>query len=309
MKIVFMGTPQFAVPCLRRLYETEEVAAVFTQPDKPRGRGNKFTASPVKEFAESKAIPVYQPVSMKKGNDAAQALKILKDIAPELIIVAAFGQILPQEILDLPKHGCICIHASLLPKFRGAAPIQYAIMDGERVTGITSMQMDSGVDTGDMLISSSLVIGENETAPELSVRLSFLGADVMTETINAVKSGTLSPVKQGNVNSSYAGMIAKEQSCLDFTETAETLRNKIHAVTGFGFVDGKRFKIFRSFLTDTPSQQAPGTLIQDGDKLYVNTGDNLLGISELQTEGGKRQSAETYLNGHTITDEVVTRHE
>ena len=176
MKIIFMGTPEFAVPCLRTLAESgHEVAAVFTQPDKPKGRGYKLIPTPVKAAALEYGIPVYQPLSLRKGEDAGEAMRILREAAPELIVVTAYGQILPTEILELPKYGCINIHASLLPKYRGAAPINWVLLNGEKETGVTSMQMSEGLDTGDMLIKKRTDIGDNETYEELYARLSAMG--------------------------------------------------------------------------------------------------------------------------------------
>ena len=192
MKIVFMGTPDFSVPCLKALCKSgHNVAAVYTQPDKPKGRGYKMIPTPVKKCAKEFNIPVYQPKSLRKGEDAEKAVENLGEIAPDLIIVVAYGQILPQSILDLPRYGCINIHASLLPEYRGAAPIQWCILDGKTETGVTSMKMESGLDTGDMLIKRSISIGENETSSELHDRLSELGAEVLLETIQALESGTL----------------------------------------------------------------------------------------------------------------------
>ncbi|MGN0675259.1 MAG: methionyl-tRNA formyltransferase, partial [Oscillospiraceae bacterium] len=210
MNIVFMGTPDFAVPCIKALIESgENVQAVFTQPDKPKGRGYKLTPPPVKEIALTYNIPVYQPVSLKKGDDAENSLKILKELSPDLIIVVAYGKILPKAILDIPKY-CINVHASLLPKYRGAGPIQWSVLNGEKVTGVTTMLMAEGLDTGDMLLSKSVEIGDNETASELHDRLSVLGAEVLLETIKAVKADDLIPIKQDDSLSNYAPMLTKD---------------------------------------------------------------------------------------------------
>ena len=249
MKIVFMGTPDFSVPCLKALCKSgHNVAAVYTQPDKPKGRGYKMIPTPVKKCAEEFNIPVYQPKSLRKGEDAEKAVENLGEIAPDLIIVVAYGQILPQSILDLPRYGCINIHASLLPEYRGAAPIQWCILDGKTVTGVTSMKMESGLDTGDMLIKRSISIGENETSSELHDRLSELGAEVLLETIQAIESGTLKSEKQDDERSTYAKMITKEMSRLDFNENAQTVHNVIRGVTGFTMLDGKRLKIYGSII-------------------------------------------------------------
>ena len=188
MNIVFMGTPDFAVPCLKTLAEsTHTVSAVFTQPDKPKGRGYKMIPTPVKKAAQEYNIPVYQPLSLRKGEDAEAGMKLLKELSPDLIVVTAYGQILPEEILNLPKYGCINIHASLLPAYRGAAPINWCILNGESKTGVTSMQMDKGLDTGDMLLRRETEIGENETYQELYDRLAVMGGEVLADTIKAVE--------------------------------------------------------------------------------------------------------------------------
>ena len=208
MKIVFMGTPDFSVPCLKALAENGyDIPAVFTQPDKPKGRGYKMIPPPVKKCAEEYNIPVFQPLSLRKGEDAEKSLKTLEEIAPDLIIVVAYGQILPKEILELPILGCINIHASLLPEYRGAAPIQRSILDGKTKTGVTSMMMSEGLDTGDMLIKRETQIGEDETSAELTDRLSEIGAELLLETVKAAEEGTLKPEKQDDSLSCYAKMI------------------------------------------------------------------------------------------------------
>ena len=302
MKIVFMGTPEFAVPCLRMLAESShEVAAVFTQPDKPKGRGYKFIPTPVKAAALEYDLPVYQPVSLRKGDDAESSMQILKDIAPDLIVVTAYGQILPKEILELPVHGCINIHASLLPKYRGAAPINWVLLNGESTTGVTSMQMSEGLDTGDMLISSSVEIGENETYQELYTRLADLGGRVLAETLEAVENGSLKPEKQDDSLSCYSPMIRKEMSALDFSENAQKLHNTIRGVTGFTMLGGKRLKVFRSHISDNIAQGAePGT-IADAAAFEVVCGDGrILCFDEVQLEGSKRMKTADFLRGKKL---------
>ncbi|MBQ5336107.1 MAG: methionyl-tRNA formyltransferase, partial [Oscillospiraceae bacterium] len=197
MNIVFMGTPDFAVPSLKALADAgENVTAVFTQPDKPKGRGYKMIPTPVKEAALEMNIPVYQPLSLRKGDDAAEAFEVLKQNAPDLIVVVAYGQILPEEILSLPKHGCINVHGSLLPEYRGAAPMQWCLLNGEKKTGVTTMMMDKGLDTGDMLVKSEIEIGENETFAELHDRLAECGAETLVKTLEALKNGTLTRTPQ-----------------------------------------------------------------------------------------------------------------
>lgn len=300
MKIIFMGTPDFAVPCLKALCENgHEVSGVFTQPDKPKGRGYKMIPTPVKICAQEYNIPVYQPLSLRNGDDAQEAFNTLEKLAPELIIVVAYGQILPQNVLDLPKHGCINIHASLLPEYRGAAPIQWCLLDGKEVTGVTSMMMEAGLDTGDMLIKKSLDIGENETASELHDRLSQLGAQVLIETVKAVEEGTLKPEKQDDSKSCYAKMITKDMSRLDFNETAQTVHNIIRGITGFTMLEGKRLKIYKSVI-EGESNAAAGTVVNP-DNFTVVCGDGkCIRFIEVQYEGSKRMKAEDFLRGRKL---------
>ena len=304
MKIVFMGTPDFAVPCLRTLTESgHEIAAVFTQPDKPKGRGYKLIPTPVKAAAEEYGIPVYQPLSLRKGDDAEEAMKTLRDIAPELIVVTAYGQILPKEVLELPKHGCVNIHASLLPKYRGAAPINWVILNGEKETGVTSMQMSEGLDTGDMLIKKSTEIGENETYEELYARLSDMGGEVLAETIKAIESGDLHPEVQDDSLSCYSPMIRKEMSALDFSKSAADIHNTIRGVTGFAMLEGKRLKVFRSELSDKKYPNAENGAVVDTKSFAVKCGDGGAVIfREVQPEGKKRMNTEDFLRGKKLTE-------
>lgn len=303
MKVVFMGTPDFAVPCLRALAEGGcEVAAVFTQPDKPKGRGYKMIPTPVKLAAEEYGIPVYQPLSLRKGEDAEESMRILNDIAPELIVVTAYGQILPKEILELPKHGCVNIHASLLPRYRGAAPINWVLLNGETETGVTSMQMSEGLDTGDMLIRRSTKIGENETYEELYARLSAMGGEVLMDTIKAIESGTLSPEKQDDAQTCYSPMIRKEMSALDFTKTAAEVHNTIRGVTGFAMLEGKRIKVYRSKISDDIAPNAADGEIVDTASFTVKCGDGrCVTFLEVQPEGKKRMKTEDFLRGKKLT--------
>lgn len=300
MKIVFMGTPDFAVPCLRTLAESShEVAAVFTQPDKPKGRGYKMIPTPVKAAAQEYGIPVYQPLSLRKGDDAAESMDILKNIAPDLIVVTAYGQILPKEILELPKHGCINIHASLLPKYRGAAPINWVLLNGEKETGVTSMQMSEGLDTGDMLIKRTAEIGENETYAELYSRLADMGGEVLAETIAAIESGTLKPEVQDDAQSCYSPMIRKEMSALDFTKTAAEVHNTIRGVTGFTILGGKRLKVFASEISDNVAHSETG-VITDPDVFAVSCSDGTVVFREVQLEGSKRMKTADFLRGKKL---------
>ncbi len=301
MKIVFMGSPEFSVPCLKVLAESShEIAAVFTQPDKPRGRrGNQLVPTAVKSAALEYGYKVYQPLSLKKGDDAENSMKILKDISPDLIVVTAYGQILPKEILELPRYGCINIHASLLPKYRGAAPINWVILNGEKETGVTSMQMSEGLDTGDMLIKKSTPIDKNETYEELYARLSVMGGEVLRETLDAIENNTLTPEKQNDELSCYSPMIKKEMSALDFTKSAQEVHNIIRGVTGFTILDGKRIKIFRSEVSDISGET--GT-VSDEKKFAVACGDGKSVVfTEVQPEGKKRMKTDDFLRGKKLT--------
>ncbi len=304
MKIVFMGTPDFAVPCLRTLAESaHEVAAVFTQPDKPKGRGYKLIPTPVKAAAAEYDIPVYQPLSLRKGEDAEESMRVLREISPDLIVVTAYGQILPKEILELPKYGCINIHASLLPKYRGAAPINWVLLNGEKETGVTSMQMSEGLDTGDMLIKRATPIGENETCEELYARLSAMGGEVLAETIDALEKGSLSPEVQDDSLSCYSPMIRKEMSALDFSKTAAEVHNTIRGVTGFTMLEGKRLKVFASRIAEGSFDSAENGSVVDTKRFAVKCGDGRAVIfTEVQPEGKKRMKTEDFLRGRKLTE-------
>ena len=301
MKIVFMGTPDFAVPCLKVLAESShEVSAVFTQPDKPKGRGYKMIPTPVKSVALEYGLPVYQPLSLRKGDDAQQALEILKNISPDLIVVTAYGQILPKEILELPKYKCINIHASLLPKYRGAAPINWCLLNGETETGVTSMLMSEGLDTGDMLIKKSTDIGKNETYQELYARLAEMGGEVLLETVGSIEKGTLSPQKQDDSLSCYSPMIRKEMSSLDFSKSVREIHNTIRGVTGFTLLNGKRLKVFNSEIVAGSSDAENGTVINP-DNFTVKCGDGgLIKFDEIQLEGSKRMKTADFLRGKKL---------
>ncbi|WP_242848166.1 methionyl-tRNA formyltransferase [Ruminococcus sp. HUN007] len=302
MNIVFMGTPDFAVPSLKALVNAgENVTAVFTQPDKPKGRGYKMIPTPVKEAALEMNIPVYQPLSLRKGEDAETALNILKENAPDLIVVVAYGQILPEAILTLPKHGCINVHGSLLPEYRGAAPMQWCLLNGEKKTGVTTMMMDRGLDTGDMLIKSEIPVGENETFAELHDRLAVCGAETLIETITSLKNGTLERTPQDDSLSTYSPMITKNMSLIDFKEPACKIHNTVRAITGYAFLEGKRIKFFRSVLTGKKSDCEPGTVTGTSSEFLVVCGDGgVIEFTEVQPEGSKRMKAADYLRGSKL---------
>ncbi|MBQ3161670.1 MAG: methionyl-tRNA formyltransferase [Oscillospiraceae bacterium] len=312
MNIVFMGTPDFAVPCLQALIDSNEnVQAVFTQPDKPKGRGYKLTPPPVKELALTHNIPVYQPVSLKNGEDAENTMKILEELSPDLIIVVAYGKILPKAILDLPKY-CINVHASLLPKYRGAGPIQWSVLNGEKVTGVTTMLMAEGLDTGDMLLSKSVEIGENETASELHDRLSVLGAEVMLETIQAVKNNTLTPVKQDDSLSCYAPMLTKDMCAIDFSKSAQEVHNHIRGLSSFPgamtMLNGKRLKVYKSVCTNETFDNISSGTVVNADNFTVVCGDGkCVKFIEVQAEGSKRMNTADYLRGKSIEKGTVLK--
>ncbi|MBR0541412.1 MAG: methionyl-tRNA formyltransferase [Clostridia bacterium] len=302
MRIVFMGTPEFSVPCLERLVsDGEEVVGVFTQPDKPKGRGYEMAFSPVKECAIKHNIPVFQPKSMKTG----EALEILKELNPDLSIVVAYGKILPADILYAPKYNSINIHASLLPRYRGSAPIQWCVINGEKESGVTSMLMDEGIDTGDMLIKDSVEITENMTAGELHDKLSELGAEVLSKTVKALKNGELKPVKQNDDESCYAPMLTKELCPVDFTKSAQEVHNSIRGLSPWpvatAVLDGKKVKIHSSVLSQFIAQAQAGEIVRADGALTVMCGDGkCIDITEIQLEGKKKMSVKDFLLGHKV---------
>ncbi len=295
MKIVFMGTPDFAVPCLQALLDHPyEVVGVFTQPDKPKGRGYQLTPPPVKELAVSKGIPVSQPTTLRDGT-ALEQLKIWK---PDLIVVVAYGKFLPKEILELPRLGCINVHASLLPKYRGAGPIQWAILNGETVTGVTTMYMAEGMDTGAMLERASLEIGPDETADELHDRLSVLGAKLLLSTVDKAEKGTLQPEKQDDSLASYAPMLTKDLSHIDFSQPAQKIHNQIRGLSSwpaaYTSYQGKRLKVYKSCMRDGSGE--PG-LLMDPKRMIVACGEGAIELVEVQYEGSRKMSGEEFLRG------------
>ena len=260
MRIVFMGTPDFAVPCLRALIDDgNEIPAVFTQPDKPKGRGYAMTPPPVKVCALEHDIPVFQPNTLRDG----EALGIMSELEPDMIVVVAYGKILPKEILELPRLGCVNVHASLLPEYRGAAPIQWAVLDGKKKTGVTAMLMDVGLDTGDMLMKAELEIGENETADELHDRLSELGAELIVRTVHSAQEGRLVREKQDDSRSTYASMLTKEMSVIDFRRPASEVHNKVRGLNSWpgasAVFGGKRIKIHRTLVRSEKGE--PGQVL------------------------------------------------
>lgn len=300
MRIVYMGTPEFAVPSLERLIaDGHEVTLVITQPDKPVGRKQILTPPPVKVCAQVHSIPVYQPVSMKHE----EVLQVLTREVPDLIVVAAYGKILPAAVLELPRYGCINVHASLLPAYRGAAPIQWAVINGEPVAGVTTMQMDVGLDTGDMLQKCSREVPEDMTAGELHDLLAVDGAQLLSDTLKALESGTLSAQKQPP-ESNYAPMLDKSVSPLDFTKPASVLHNQVRGLNPWPSANcrlhGKVLKVHKTVLGE-PTTQSAGT-VTALDPLSVACGDgNSLRLLEVQYEGKQRMRTEDFLRGHAVS--------
>lgn len=306
MKIIFMGTPEFSVPSLKCLIERHEVIGVFTQPDRPKGRGNKLTMSPVKEIALKYNIPVYQPIRIKNDIDM---INIIKDLQPDLIIVVAFGQILPKVILDIPKYGCINLHASLLPKFRGAAPINWAIIKGEKESGNTTMLMNEGLDTGDMLLSQRVSITEEMNAGNLHDILMENGAELLLDTIDGVVSGNIICTKQVDDESTYASMLNKELAKINWEDSSQNISNLIRGLNpgpiAYTHYNEEVMKIYDSEVLNIRPTLLPGNIIdvtKEGVKVATTNG--VLLIKKLQFPGGKPMRVEEYIKGHTIEKET-----
>ena len=295
MRIIFMGTPEFAVPSLQALIESAEVVCVVTQPDKPKGRGHKLQPPPIKIFAEKNNIPVLQPPKLKPPEVIAK----LESFHADLIVVTAYGKILPQAILDLPKFGCINVHASLLPRYRGAAPIEWSIINGEKFTGVTIMQMNAGLDTGDMLASKRVEISDEMILPELKEILSTEGAKLLIETINRLDEVT--PIKQDDSLSNYAPMLTKDTGKIDWNKSAREIHNLVRGLYGgaYGFINEQKFKIWRTKISEQ-FQLAAGEIKIIGRKIFIGTGDGTLEILELQAPNSKKMDAASYLLCHSI---------
>ena len=303
MRIVFMGTPDFAVPSLRALVAAgHDICGVFTQPDKPKNRGMKLQASPVKEFSITENIPVFQPLKMRDG----EALSILRELGPELIVVAAYGKILPVDILELPAKGCINVHSSLLPKYRGSAPINWAILNGDEETGVTIQYMAEGVDTGDIIAAKSTLIFPEENAQELYYRLADIGAELVTQVVANMEQGDVSAVPQDHALASHAPMLSKELSDIDWTRSAREIHNQVRGLypwpSAIAFIDGVRCKINKTALCPEKTNKAPGSFVQadkKGMKIACRDGE-VLEIVDLQPDGKKRMQATAFLLGHPI---------
>jgi methionyl-tRNA formyltransferase len=305
LRLAFMGTPEFACPTLQALIDRgEQVVAVVTQPDRPKGRGQQLAAPPVKLLAERSGIPVLQPAKVR----APEFIEVMRELKPDLIVVIAFGQILPKTLLDIPRHGCINVHASLLPRYRGAAPINWSIVNGESETGVTTMQMDVGLDTGDMLLKKATPISPDEDAQGLHDRLSLIGAEALAETLDLLVAGRLAPVKQDDALSSYAPMLKKEDGLIDWDRPPRAIRDLVRGLTpwpgAYTFLDDKVLKIFRCQVAG--GSGAPGTVLQaDRTGLVIACRDGSLLIEELQLEGKKRLSARDFLAGYNVKPAAI----
>lgn len=301
-RIVFMGTPDFAVPALNKLLNgKDKVVAVVTQPDRPKGRGKKLSPPPVKVVAEKAGIPVLQPTKIRTEEFAST----LKSYLPDLIVVAAYGRILPVSILELPRLGCINIHGSLLPRHRGAAPIQWAIIKGDKEAGITIMQMDAGMDTGDILLPAAIPVAEDETAGTLFGKLAELGGATLIQALDQLRQDKLLPIKQDHSLATAAPPLTKEDGCLNWNKPAAELHCLIRGLdpwpAAYSFIDGQRFRFFTPEIIHKKGNQPAGTLIlADHQGLLIATAQDCLLIKEIQPEGKKRMTVEAYLCGHPL---------
>ena len=303
MRIVFMGTPDFAAASLKKLIDKKyDIAAVFTQPDKPRDRGMKLSYSPVKELALENNIPVYQPTKLRDGT----ATELIKSLKPDILVVVAYGRILPDDMLEVPKYGAINVHASLLPKYRGAAPIQWAVLNGDKITGVTTMYLASEMDTGDIIYTSETDIGEFETSGELFDRLMIMGAELLDRTLRDIEAGTAPRTPQDHSKASYVKMLDKSLSPIEWAKTPREVIKQIYGLQPWPVataeLDGKVFKIYSAEYTRNKTDKAPGSVVSAGKKgieIACLDGETVL-ITELQAAGKKRMKASDYLLGHPI---------
>ena len=307
MKILFMGTPDFAVPCLDILVSNGfDICGAVTQPDKPKGRGHKLTPPPVKEYAISKNIPVYQPQTLKDG----EFEKVLDELKPQLIAVVAYGKILPEYILDFPEYGCVNVHGSVLPKYRGAAPIQWAIINGDKTTGVTTQYMKMGVDTGDIIFTDETEILPDETYGELYTRLSQSGAELLLKTVNAIKDGTAPRTEQDESEATHAPMLTKETGHIDWTKSADEVLSLIRGTNpwpmSYAMYGDEMMKVFgvkKGSGFDAP----PGKIRIVNKKLEISCGKDSVVVDEIQFKGGKRMTVASYINGHDIDENIILK--
>lgn len=303
MRIVFMGTPDFAAASLKKLIDKKyDITAVFTQPDKPRDRGMKLSYSPVKELALENNIPVYQPTKLRDGT----ATELIKNLDPDILVVVAYGRILPDDMLEVPKYGAINVHASLLPKYRGAAPIQWAVLNGDKITGVTTMYLASEMDTGDIIYTAETEIGEFETSGELFDRLMIMGAELLDRTLRDIEAGTAPRTPQDHSKASYVKMLDKSLSPIEWAKTPREVIKQIYGLQPWPVataeLDGKVFKIYSAEYTQNKTDKAPGSVVSAGKKgieIACLDGETVL-ITELQAAGKKRMKASDYLLGHPI---------
>lgn len=303
MRIVFMGTPDFAAASLKKLLDEKfDVVGVFTQPDKPKGRGMELAFSPVKELALANSLPVFQPTKMRDGT----ALEAIKSLAPDILVVVAYGRILPDDILAVPQYGAINVHGSLLPKYRGAAPIQWSVLNGDKVTGVTTMYLAHDMDTGDIIYTQETEIGEFETSGELFDRLKDMGAELLVKTLRDIEDGTAPRTPQNHDEASYVTMLDKSLSPIDWTKDARGVIKWIYGMqpwpTATAELNGTVYKIFAAAYTDSHTGKTPGSVIstgKEGIEVACGNGETII-IKELQAPGKKRMSAADFLRGHSI---------
>lgn len=304
MRIVFMGTPDFAVPCLERLLaDGHQVAGVFTQPDKPKGRGHHLQPPPVKELALARGLPVYQPATLRDG----QALETLRALAPQLAVVVAYGKILPPALLEVPPLGCINVHGSLLPRWRGAAPIQWSVLSGDQQAGVTTMYLAEGMDTGDMILRRSTPVGPQETSGQLYERLAELGAQLLGETVELIAQGRAPRTPQQEEEATYAPMLTKELAAIDFMKPAAQVHNLVRGMNPWPvahtLLEGQPLKVYAARLSE--GSGAPGQVLESRGRLVVACGQGAVELLELQAQGKKRMAAADYLRGHPLAPGTV----
>lgn len=307
MKIVFMGTPDFAVPSLETLINKFDVKAVFTQPDRPKGRGKKMAVSAVKECALKYDIPIYQPVKLKNDEECIEAIK---SIDPDFIVVVAFGQLLTKEVLDIPKYGCVNLHGSLLPKYRGAAPINFSIINGEKVSGNTTMLMDVGLDTGDMLLKDEVPIHDDMTAGELHDALMERGGDLLVKTLEGLYDGKIEPIVQNDDESTYASKLDKTIAKIDWAKSSRDIHNQIRGMNpwpvAYTTYKGQMMKIYKSSIVSDNSNKTPGTILKaDKSGILVKAGKDSVLLNQIQFPNGKPMKVKDYMNGNTIEEGII----
>lgn len=304
MRVIFMGTPDFAVGTLEEIIKAgHEVVLVVSQPDKQRGRGKTVQPTPVKECALAHGIEVYQPKRVRE----TECVEYLRSYQPDIIVVVAFGQIVSREILDMPKYGCINVHASLLPKYRGAAPIQWAVLNGDKVSGVTIMHMDEGIDTGDMILQKEVVLDKEETGGSLFDRLAVVGAELCVEAMAALENGTAKDIPQDNEKATHVGKISKEMGSIDWTKSAEEIERLIRGLnpwpSAYTRIGDKNLKIWKAEIVSEEQKAAPGCIVAvTKDTMEIQTGTGILALKEVQLEGKKRMTTDAFLRGYQVEE-------